>query len=43
VGGDIQREHRETVKRVLVSKVALIGGLDQSNILEQGTPRMMAE
>lgn len=44
VGGDIRPEDRAAVKRVLGGKVALIGGLDQSNILTDGTPaRIEAE
>lgn len=38
VGGDIRPEDRDTVREVLGSKVALIGGLDQGRILTEGTP-----
>ena len=38
VGGDIQPEDRAVVKELLGSKVGLIGGLDQANILSNGTP-----
>lgn len=37
VGGDIKPEDRALVKAKLGSKVGLIGGIDQSNLLEQGT------
>jgi len=43
VGGDIHREHRSTVKRVLGSKVSLIGGLDQHGILTKGTAVQVKE
>lgn len=41
VGGDIRTEDRTTVKNVLGSKVGLVGGLDQSNVLEKGTPEQV--
>jgi hypothetical protein len=43
VGGDVTKDDRVTVKKVLGSKVSLIGGLDQSNILEQGTPQQVEQ
>ena len=43
VGGDITTEKRPIVKKTLGSKVALIGGLDQSGILEQGTAAMVEQ
>lgn len=43
VGGDIRPEDRSRVKDVLGSKVALIGGVDQGNILTDGTPKKVAE
>ncbi|MDD2762380.1 MAG: uroporphyrinogen decarboxylase family protein [Opitutaceae bacterium] len=42
VGGDIGPEDRLTVKHVLGSKVALIGGIDQGNLLTNGTPAQIA-
>jgi hypothetical protein len=39
VGGDVGAVDRAIVKQVLGSKVSLIGGIDQSNTLEQGTPQ----
>jgi uroporphyrinogen decarboxylase len=38
VGGNIDQQLRKEVKEVLGSKVALIGGMDQVNILTNGTP-----
>lgn len=38
VGGDINTNDRDLVKRALGSKVSLIGGLDQHGILTQGSP-----
>ena len=44
VGGDIRLEDRNHLKEKLGSKVALIGGMDQFNILTQGKPeRIRAE
>jgi len=43
VGGDIRREDRVAVKRVLGSKVSLIGGLDQHGVLTEGTPGQVKE
>ena len=44
VGGDIaERWQRERVKQVLGSRVALIGGIDQGNILTEGTPRQVEQ
>jgi hypothetical protein len=42
VGGDIARDRRMQVKRVLGSKVALIGGIDQGELLRHGTPDQIA-
>jgi hypothetical protein len=42
VGGDIRPEDRPTVKQKLGRKVALIGGIDQSNVLTNGTPAQVA-
>ncbi len=42
VGGDIRAVDRATVKRVLGSQVALIGGIDQGNVLTNGTPAQVA-
>jgi len=38
VGGDIRPEDRDTVREVLGSRVALVGGMDQGRILTEGTP-----
>ncbi|MCX6971444.1 MAG: hypothetical protein NTV93_15000 [Verrucomicrobia bacterium] len=38
VGGDTRVDDRPKVKDLLGSKVGLIGGMDQSNILERATP-----
>ncbi len=38
MGGDIHVKDRMTVKQVLGSKVALIGGVDQGRTLTEGTP-----
>lgn len=38
VGGDIQPEQRKRVKEMLGSRVALIGGVDQGELLRHGTP-----
>lgn len=43
VGGDIRSEDRATVKTVLGSKVGLVGGLDQSNVLEKGTSQQVRD
>lgn len=43
VGGDIRPEDRATVKNVLGSKVGLVGGLDQSNVLEKGSPQQVRD
>ncbi len=42
VGGDIRDGDRATVKRVLGSQVALIGGIDQGNTLTNGTTAQVA-
>jgi len=42
VGGDIRPEDRLTVKKVLGSKVAMIGGIDQGKLLSEGTPEQIA-
>jgi uroporphyrinogen-III decarboxylase len=42
MGGDIHVKDRMTVKQVLGSKVALIGGVDQGRILTEGTPEQVA-
>jgi hypothetical protein len=42
VGGDIRAEDRPRVKRVLGSKVALIGGIDQGKTLTNGSPEDVA-
>ena len=43
VGGDIEPKERSQVKEILGSKVALIGGLDQANILSDGSPERVRE
>ncbi len=42
VGGDIESADRLTVKNVLGSKVALIGGVDQGGTLTNGAPEQVA-
>jgi uroporphyrinogen-III decarboxylase len=42
IGGDIRHEDRSTLKQKLGRKVALIGGIDQSNVLTNGTPAQVA-
>ena len=42
MGGDIHLKDQITVKQKLGSKVALIGGIDQSNTLTHGTPEQVA-
>lgn len=41
VGGDIRAENRRHVRRTLGQHVALIGGMDQGNILTDGTPEQV--
>jgi Uroporphyrinogen decarboxylase (URO-D) len=42
VGGDIRPDDRAAVKEVLGAKVGLVGGLDQANILSDGTPAQIS-
>jgi len=41
VGGDIHLKNRSTVKKILGSQVALIGGIDQGKLLTEGTPEQI--
>ncbi|MDP6154193.1 MAG: uroporphyrinogen decarboxylase family protein, partial [Phycisphaeraceae bacterium] len=43
VGGDIEPNDRRTVKQRLGSRVALIGGIDQGDLLTHGSPAQIED